>query len=95
MSELIQKGEIRPNQELYKKNRNNKNSAVHSIEGADKKPKEVTSWINDVAEIHKKKQPPSVSYSKTMPEIDNLMKVNLINLNNSQGMAPLNRRSIG
>ena len=28
---------------------------VHNIEGAEKKPKEVQSWIDDVGEIHKKK----------------------------------------
>jgi hypothetical protein len=28
---------------------------IHSIENADKNPKEISAWINDVAEIHKKK----------------------------------------
>lgn len=32
-------------------------------------------WINSVAEIHKNKQPPDVSYSKAMPDINNLMQV--------------------
>lgn len=32
-------------------------------------------WINSVGDIHKNKQPPSVSYSKPMPDIDSLMQV--------------------
>jgi intraflagellar transport protein 46 len=52
-----------------------KQQTIHSIENADKNPKEISAWINDVAEIHKKKQPPSVSYSKPLPDIDTLMQV--------------------
>eukprot|EP01017_Pseudomicrothorax_dubius_P045289 TRINITY_DN7810_c0_g1_i4.p1 TRINITY_DN7810_c0_g1~~TRINITY_DN7810_c0_g1_i4.p1 ORF type:complete len:136 (-),score=25.99 TRINITY_DN7810_c0_g1_i4:145-552(-) len=40
-----------------------------------KNPKEINAWINDVQEVHKKKQPPSVSYTRPMPEIDHLMQV--------------------
>ena len=58
-----------------KRNKDGKNVIIHSIETADKNPKEIMTWINDVAEIHKKKQPPSVSYSKNMPDIDSLMQV--------------------
>ncbi|CAD8106796.1 unnamed protein product [Paramecium primaurelia] len=36
-----------------------KNTTIHAIENADKNPKEITACINDVAEIHKKKSPPS------------------------------------
>ena len=61
--------------EVLKKNREGKSVNIHSIENSEKNPKEITSWINDVAEIHKKKQPPSVSYSKMMPDIDSLMQV--------------------
>ena len=32
-------------------------------------------WINSVAEIQKDKQPPSVNYTKHMPDIDTLMQV--------------------
>ena len=40
----------------YKKVANRGNQiTVHTIENADKNPKEITAWINDVAEIHKKK----------------------------------------
>ena len=61
--------------EVMKRNKEGKNINIHAIENADKNPKEVMAWINDVAEIHKKKQPPSVSYSKGMPDIDSLMQV--------------------
>lgn len=57
-----------------------KNTTIHAIENADKNPKEIVGWINDVAEIHKKKQPPSVTYSKIMPDIENLMQV--VKMNN-------------
>jgi intraflagellar transport protein 46 len=57
-----------------KQYRGGKNSKVHSIESAEKNPKQITSWISSVADIHKNKQPPSVSYSKPMPDIDSLMK---------------------
>ena len=33
------------------------------------------SWIQDVSDVHKKKQPPSVVYSKPVPDIDALMQV--------------------
>ena len=32
-------------------------------------------WINSVGDVHKDMQPPSVSYSKPMPDIDSLMQV--------------------
>ena len=48
---------------------------VHNIENAEKNPKEIMGWIKDVSDLQKKKQPPSVSYTKQMPEIDNLMQV--------------------
>ena len=57
-----------------------KNTTIHAIENADKNPKEITAWINDVSEIHKKKQPPSVSYSKMMPDIEDLMQVMTSNI---------------
>jgi hydroxybutyrate-dimer hydrolase len=57
-----------------KQYRGGKNSKVHAIENAEKNPKQIQSWISSVADIHKSKQPPSVSYSKPMPDIDSLMK---------------------
>jgi hypothetical protein len=32
-----------------------KQTTIHSIENADKNPKEISAWINDVSEIHKTK----------------------------------------
>jgi intraflagellar transport protein 46 len=58
-----------------KQYRGGKYTNVHSIENADKNPKAITTWINSVADVHKNKQPPSVSYSKSMPDIDSLMQV--------------------
>ena len=48
---------------------------VHCIENAEKNPKEILKWINSVGDVQKTKQPPSVNYSKTMPDIDSLMQV--------------------
>lgn len=57
-----------------KQYRGGKNSKIHSIENAEKNPKQILAWIGSVADIHKTKQPPSVSYSKPMPDIDALMQ---------------------
>lgn len=55
--------------------RGGKYTKIHAIESAEKNPKQILSWISSVADIHKSKQPPSVSYSKPMPDIDSLMQV--------------------
>lgn len=47
---------------------------VESIENADKKPKEISRWINSVQDLHKTRPPPTVNYTKQMPDIDNLME---------------------
>ena len=46
---------------------------VNSIEQAEKKPKEITRWINNVQELHKTTPPPTVNYTKQMPDFDQLM----------------------
>jgi len=43
---------------------------VDSIEGADKKPKEISRWINSMHELHKSRPAPTVNYSKQMPDFD-------------------------
>jgi len=48
---------------------------VRSIEHADKNPKKVTSWISSIEDIHRKKPPANVVYSKPMPDIEQLMQV--------------------
>lgn len=46
---------------------------VEAIEQADKKPKEITRWISSIQDLHKTKPPPTVNYTKQMPDFDNLM----------------------
>jgi intraflagellar transport protein 46 len=48
--------------------------SVDSIEHADKKLKEIGRWISAVQDLHKSRPPPTVSYSKPMPNFDNLME---------------------
>lgn len=48
---------------------------VHSIENADKNPMKITTWINNIEDVHRKKPPPTVNYSKNMPDIEALMQV--------------------
>jgi intraflagellar transport protein 46 len=47
--------------------------SVDSIENADKKPKEISRWINSVQDLHKTRPPPTVNYTKQMPDFDYLM----------------------
>lgn len=46
---------------------------VDAIEQADKKPKEVSRWITSVQDLHKTRPPPTVNYTKNMPDIETLM----------------------
>lgn len=48
---------------------------VRSIENADKNPKKISTWITNIEDVHRKKPPPTVNYSKAMPEIEALMQV--------------------
>jgi len=48
---------------------------VGSIEHADKNPKAVTNWITSIEGVHRKKPAPNVVYSRTMPDIEQLMQV--------------------
>ena len=48
---------------------------VKSIQNAEKKPNEITDWINKVDDLQKRKVPTAVNYSKNMPDIQNLMDV--------------------
>ena len=38
--------------------------SVESIEQAEKKPKEISRWINSVQDLHKTRPPPTVNYTK-------------------------------
>lgn len=47
---------------------------VHSIDNADKNPREITKWIEDIRDLHRTKPPPTVQYKKSMPDIESLMQ---------------------
>ena len=47
---------------------------IDSIENADKKPKEISRWVNSVQDLHKSRPPPTVNYTKNMPDFDALME---------------------
>lgn len=59
--------------QYLKKSPGNVEHAISSIPNAEKNPKLIQNWIDKVAEIPK--MPSSVSYSKNMPEIEDLMQV--------------------
>ena len=48
---------------------------MRSIEFADKHPKKVAAWIANVQDVHRQKPPPTVQFSKPMPDIEQLMQV--------------------
>jgi len=47
---------------------------VRSVKDADKNPKAIDSWVESIDELRRSKPPPTVHYSKSMPDIDNLMQ---------------------
>ena len=47
--------------------------SIESIEGAEKKPKEIVRWINSVQDLHKSRPAPTVNYTKQMPDFDSMM----------------------
>ena len=49
--------------------------AVTSVDQADSNPRKISNWIMSINDLHKNEPPPSVTYSKQMPEIENLMQV--------------------
>eukprot|EP00954_Amorphochlora_amoebiformis_P011948 933181-Amorphochlora_amoeboformis.AAC.1 len=60
---------------LASKETNLKPMTVRCIENADKNPKKITRWIENIQKVHREKPPPTVVYSKNMPEIEQLMQV--------------------
>ena len=60
--------------EFFKGKVKDEKREVHSIQQAHKNPKQVSGWISDVEELHKRRVAPTVFYSKKMPEVDNLMQ---------------------
>ncbi|KAJ7545272.1 hypothetical protein O6H91_09G113300 [Diphasiastrum complanatum] len=53
---------------------NSPHCQVASIQNADKYPKKLDAWISSIKDLYRIKPPPSVSYSKPMPDIDKLMQ---------------------
>ncbi len=47
---------------------------VRSLEQAEQNPKQIQQWINSVTELHKTRPPPTVQYTKNMPDIEPLMQ---------------------
>lgn len=51
-----------------------KSTSVKTVENAEKNAKVVEKWVRDISELHRTKPPPTVHYSKRMPDIDSLMQ---------------------
>lgn len=51
-----------------------KSAVVKTLENAEKIPKEIDNWIKNISDLHKSKPPPTVHYSKAMPDVDILMQ---------------------
>lgn len=47
---------------------------VRAIEHADKNGREISRWVASVADVHRSRPPPTVPYSKPMPDIERLMQ---------------------
>ena len=45
-----------------------------SLQPDEQTPQRIGNWIDSLAELHKSKPPPVVTYSKQMPEIETLME---------------------
>ena len=48
---------------------------VKSIQDAEKKPNEISDWINKIGDLQKRKVPTEVNYENKMPDIEGLMQV--------------------
>lgn len=51
-----------------------KAAQVKKIESGERNNKEIDKWIKDISDLHRTKPPPTVHYSKPMPDIDYLMQ---------------------
>lgn len=50
-------------------------ATVRTVENAEKNGKAIKAWIRSIDELHSKKPPTEVTYSKPMPDIESLMQV--------------------
>eukprot|EP00826_Nyctotherus_ovalis_P058442 TRINITY_DN8030_c0_g2_i4.p2 TRINITY_DN8030_c0_g2~~TRINITY_DN8030_c0_g2_i4.p2 ORF type:complete len:157 (+),score=41.96 TRINITY_DN8030_c0_g2_i4:402-872(+) len=62
---------------------------IRSLEDAEKNPKQIQQWINNVNELHKTRPPPTVQYTKTMPDIELLMQEWAPEMEEAFGQIPL------
>jgi intraflagellar transport protein 46 len=53
----------------------NTNLNIKTLENADKNPKQIQTWIDQIGNLHKEKMSSNVSYSKQMPDVESLMQV--------------------
>ncbi len=51
-----------------------KQVVVKKVDNTEKSAKDIDKWIKDISDLHRSKPPPSVHYSKPMPDIDTLMQ---------------------
>merc|ERR1712141_325837 len=51
-----------------------KQALVKKVDNTEKSTKAIDKWIKDISDLHRSKPPPSVHYSKPMPDIDTLMQ---------------------
>nr|CAD7269412.1 unnamed protein product [Timema shepardi] len=47
---------------------------IKKVESAEKNPKAIGRWIKDISDLHRSKPPPTVHYTRSMPDIDGLMQ---------------------
>jgi len=47
---------------------------IRSIESAEKNPKEIANWIARISDLHRTRPPPTVQYTRRMPDIERLMQ---------------------
>ncbi len=47
---------------------------IRKIDSGEKNAKEIDKWIKDISDLHRSKPPPTVHYTKPMPDIDRLMQ---------------------
>lgn len=62
---------------------------IRSLEDAEKNPKQIQQWINNVNELHKTRPPPTVQYTKAMPDIELLMQEWAPEMEEAFGQTPL------
>ena len=51
-----------------------KSVQIRKIDSGEKSAKEIDKWIKDISDLHRSKPPPTVHYTKPMPDVDRLMQ---------------------